>query len=61
MNERKNKGITLVALVTTIVVLLIISGVSITGTIRGKDETEESLQFSELNMVNYINLKILEM
>lgn len=67
MNRRKNKistiienstnGITLIVLVITIVVLLIITGVSITGTIRGKDETEEAKLFSELNMVQHAILE----
>ena len=67
MNRRKNKksivngnlenGITLVVLVVSIVVLLIIAGVSITGTIRGKDETEEAKLFSELNMVQHAILE----
>lgn len=51
MNKRENKGITLVALVITIVILLIISGISITGTITGKKETQESVQISELKMI----------
>lgn len=51
MNIRKNKGITLVTLVITIVILLIISGISITGTITGKKETEESVQISELKII----------
>ena len=34
MNTRKNNGITLIALVITIIVLLIISGISIGGTIK---------------------------
>lgn len=51
MNKRENKGITLVALVITIIILLIISGISITGTIAGKKETQESVQISELKMI----------
>lgn len=51
MNIRKNKGITLITLVITIVVLLIISGISITGTITGQKETEESVQISELKII----------
>lgn len=51
MNIRKNKGITLVILVITIVILLIISGISITGTITGKKETEESVHISELKII----------
>lgn len=51
MNKRENKGITLVVLVITIVILLIISGISITGTITGQKETQESVQISELKMI----------
>ena len=57
MNVRKNEGITLVALVITIILLLIISAVSITGTLRGQNETEEATQISELNMVQHAILE----
>lgn len=57
MNLRKNEGITMVTLVTTIIVLLIISGISITGTIRGYKETEEATQISELNMIQHAILE----
>lgn len=57
MNKRENKGITLVALVITIVVLIIIAGISITGTITRKDNTEEYIQFSELDMVKHAILE----
>lgn len=57
MNLRKNEGITMVTLVTTIIVLLIISGISITGTIRGHKETEEATQISELNMIQHAILE----
>lgn len=50
-------GITLIALVITIVVLIIIAGVSITGSLKGKDETEEAKLFSELNMVQHAILE----
>ena len=49
MNVRENKGITLSALVITVILLLIISGISITGAIRGKKETNDSTQIAELN------------
>lgn len=55
--ENSTNGITLVTLVITIVVLVIIAGVSITGTIKGKDETEEAKLFSELNMVQHAILE----
>ncbi len=57
MNTRKNKGITLIALVITIIILIIISGISITGTIRGQKQTEESLQMSELNIIQHAILE----
>lgn len=52
MNLRKNKGITMVALVITIIILLILAGISVTGVIRGIDETNESSAISQLEMVN---------
>lgn len=51
MNIRKNKGITLVALVITIILLIIISGISITGTIGNQKEAEAATQIEELNMI----------
>ena len=56
-NKNSTAGITLIALVITIIVLLIISGISITGTIRGKDEAEASAQLSELNMIQHAILE----
>ena len=49
----KEKGITLIALITTIIILLIIAGVTIGGTIRGIDESQENKLFSELKMVQH--------
>ena len=57
MNIRKNRGITLTTLVITVVLLLIISGISITGTLRGHEKTEETLQISELNMIQHAILE----
>lgn len=57
MNIRKNEGITLITLVITIVLLLIISGISITGTLRGNEETEEATQFAELNIIQHAILE----
>lgn len=57
MNERKNKGITLIALVITIVILLIISGISITGTITNQKEAEASKQISELTIIQHAILE----
>lgn len=57
MNLRKSRGITLVSLVITIILLLIISGISITGTLRGHEETEEASEISELNMIQHAILE----
>lgn len=57
MNIRKSKGITLITLIITVVLLLIISGISITGTLRGHEETEEVSQISELNMIQHAILE----
>lgn len=51
MNIRKNKGITLVALVITIILLIIISGISITETVKNQKEAETVTQIEELNMI----------
>lgn len=57
MNIRKNNGITLVALVITIVLLLIIASISITGTMRGQKQTQKSVALTELNMVQHAILE----
>ena len=57
MNLRKNRWITLVSLVITIILLLIITGISITGTLRGHEETEEASEISELNMIQHAILE----
>ena len=57
MNLRKNKGITMVALVITIIILLILAGISVTGVIRGIDETNESSAISQLEMVQHALLE----
>ena len=57
MNTRKNEGITLLTLVITIILLIIISGISITGTIKGQKQTNESTQITELNMVQHAILE----
>lgn len=57
MNIKNEKGITLVVLVIMVALLLIISGISITGGIRGQDTTKESVQFSELNMIQHAILE----
>lgn len=57
MNLRKTNGVTLVALIITVILLLIISGISITGTLRGHKETKEASQISELNMIQHAILE----
>ena len=57
MNIRKNEGITMVSLVVTIIVMLIIAGISVGGAIRGHRETEDVAEMSELNMVQHIILE----
>lgn len=48
---KKNKGITLIALVITIIVLLIILGIGIGAGISLNEETTKNKQITELNMV----------
>ena len=57
MNIRKNEGITLTTLVVTIVLILIVSGISITGTLTNHKETEEASQISELNIIQHAILE----
>lgn len=57
MNIRENKGITLVALVISIIVLLIISGISITGSLHGDKEAKSAEQISELNIIQHAILE----
>ena len=57
MNTRKNNGITLIALVITIIVLLIISGISIGGTIKINEQAKDSVAISELNMIQHAILE----
>ena len=57
MNIRKNNGITLVALVITIIVLIIIASISITGTLQDTDETKDNVAISELGMVQHAILE----
>lgn len=57
MNIRKNNGITLVALVITIIVLIIIASISITGTLQDTDETKDNVATSELGMVQHAILE----
>ena len=57
MDTRKNKGITMVSLVVTIIILIIIAGISITGAIKGIKETEEKTQISELTIIQHAILE----
>lgn len=57
MNVRKEKGISLVALTVTIIILMIIAGISIGGSIIGVRETEESTQISELTIIQHAILE----
>ncbi len=51
MNIRKNKGISMISLVVTVILLLIISGISITGTIQDQKQAEANTQKTELTMM----------
>lgn len=51
------KGITLITLVLTIIIMLIIAGISITGTIMVKNKAEESIQISILEIVQHAILE----
>lgn len=53
MNFKNNKGITLIALIVTIVVLLIIAGMSIAGGISGVEQANDNKLLSELSMVQH--------
>ena len=57
MKKIKNNGITLVALVITIIVLIIIASISITGTLQDTDETKDNVATSELGMVQHAILE----
>lgn len=57
MISRNNKGITLIALVITIVVLLIIASITIVGGIEGADTAAENKLLSELDMVQHAVLQ----
>ena len=57
MINRNNKGITLIALVITIVVLLIIASISIIGGIEGAKTAAENKLLTELDMVQHAALQ----
>lgn len=50
---KNNKGITLIALIITIVVLLIIAGISISGGITGIEEANDNRTMTELEKVQH--------
>lgn len=52
-NLRENKGITLIVLIITIVVLLIIAGISISGGITGIEEANDNRTMTELEKVQH--------
>lgn len=52
-NLRENKGITLIVLIITIVVLLIIAGISISGGITGIEESNDNRAMTELEKVQH--------
>lgn len=54
---KDNKGITMVALVITIIVLLILASVSIGGSLITKREAVENAMVTELNMVEHAALE----
>ncbi len=50
---REEKGVTLIALVVTIIVLLILAGVTISSTMDGVDDAQENKLWSELEAVQH--------
>lgn len=57
MKKSNDKGITLLALVITIIVMLILSGIAIGGAIQGVDESRDQKLLSELKMVQHAILE----
>lgn len=57
MINRNNKGVTLVSLVVTIIVLLIIASISIVGGIQGADTAADNKLLTELDMVQHAVLQ----
>lgn len=57
MKNEDNKGVTLIALVITIIVLLIIASISIGAGMNGIEKAEENKLFSELKMVQHAILE----
>lgn len=50
---KKEKGITLIALIITIVVLLILAGITITGSIQGVDKANDNKLMTDLQQVHH--------
>ncbi|MBR0350899.1 MAG: type II secretion system protein [Clostridia bacterium] len=50
---KKEKGITLIALIVTIVVLIILAGITITGTIQGVDQANNNKLITDLDKVHH--------
>lgn len=57
MNIRENRGITLVALVITIVLILIVVGISITNFLGSNKISNKNNKISELNMMQHAILE----
>lgn len=57
MNIRESYGITLVSVATTVVVLLIILGISTIGINQNQKNIEENAQVSELNVIQHAILE----
>ncbi len=57
MSTKENKGITLIALTIAVILLLIISGISITAIIQGEEDIQESEQIYELSVVQHAILE----
>lgn len=53
INFKNNKGVTLVILIVTIIVLFIIAGVTITGSIDSIDQTIDSQDTSEMLIIQH--------
>ena len=53
MNIRKNEGITMIALVVTVVILLILSTISINEGLKSHEETQEETMEVELTIVQH--------
>ncbi|MBR3254849.1 MAG: type II secretion system protein [Clostridia bacterium] len=50
---KEEKGITLIALIVTIVVLIILAGITITGTIQGVDQAKNNTLLANLDMIHH--------